>query len=413
MKVRKGWLVARHEYLNRVRKRSFLIAVLGFPLLMAGVMAVSIILILAGIDDRPVGYVDQVGFVNASAIPALQEDLDVEFRAYPDEEAAREDLEEEVIQAYYVIPGDYLETQEVSLYYWQDAPDETIMDDFDTFLEANLIAMQPEEARAVLSQDIDLTIRSLDGEREISSDNILSIILPFVMGFLLFFAITISGGYMLEAVGSEKENRTVEIITTSLSPEEFIGGKAIGLIGVSLTQMAIWTVTLIVGLVIAGRFFEPLRGLAIPWEILGLTVLYFLPTFALMTGIMTTIGAMTKELQQGQQISGIINLLFIFPVFFAAVIFTRPDSPFLVVLSLFPTTSFLTIMMRWGISSIPLWQMIASWLVVVGAAIASVWLAARVFRMGMLRYGQRLRLKDIVAGLSNGYSGGDKGVADA
>ncbi|MGC9356793.1 MAG: ABC transporter permease [Anaerolineae bacterium] len=413
MKVRKGWLVAKHEYLNRVRKRSFLIAVLGFPLLMAGVMAVSIILILAGIDDRPVGYVDQAGFVNTSAIPTLQEDLDVEFRAYPDEEAAQEDLEGEVIQAYYVIPGDYLETQEVSLYYWQDAPDETIMDDFDTFLEANLIAMQPEEARSVLSQDIDLTIRSLDGEREISSDNILSIILPFVMGFLLFFAITISGGYMLEAVGSEKENRTVEIITTSLSPEEFIGGKAIGLIGVSLTQMAIWTVTLLVGLVIAGRFFEPLRGLAIPWEILGLTVLYFLPTFALMTGVMTTIGAMTKELQQGQQISGIINLLFIFPVFFAAVIFTRPDSPFLVVLSLFPTTSFLTIMMRWGISSIPLWQMIASWLIVVGAAIASVWLAARVFRMGMLRYGQQLKLKDIVAGLSNGYSGGDKGVADA
>ena len=64
-----------------------------------------------------------------------------------------------------------------------------------------------------------------------------------------------------------------------------------------------------------------------------------------------------------------------------------------------PTTAFLTILLRWSLTSVPVWQMTLSWVLLVATALGSVWLAARIFRMGMLRYGQRLSLKSVVAGL--------------
>jgi ABC-2 type transport system permease protein len=68
-------------------------------------------------------------------------------------------------------------------------------------------------------------------------------------------------------------------------------------------------------------------------------------------------------------------------------------------MTLFPTTSFLTILLRWSMASVPLWQMIVSWVILTGSAAFSIWMAGRVFRMGMLRYGQRLRLNNVIDAL--------------
>jgi ABC-2 type transport system permease protein len=132
---------------------------------------------------------------------------------------------------------------------------------------------------------------------------------------------------------------------------------------------------------------------------MAIIILYFIPTYALIAGMMTTIGAMVTELQQGQQITGLINMLFIAPTFFIAVMIEKPDSAFLVAMTLFPTTSFLTILLRWSMASVPLWQMIVSWVILTGSAAFSIWMAGRVFRMGMLRYGQRLRLNNVIDAL--------------
>jgi ABC-2 type transport system permease protein len=84
------------------------------------------------------------------------------------------------------------------------------------------------------------------------------------------------------------------------------------------------------------------------------------------------------------------------PFFFIVLIFTNPDSPILVALTLFPTTSMMTIAMRWGVTTIPAWQLGLSFVLLVAAAVGSVWLAARVFRSGMLRYGQPISLAGLI-----------------
>jgi ABC-2 type transport system permease protein len=262
-----------------------------------------------------------------------------------------------------------------------------------------LIVQQPPEVRERLSAGYSLMIRASDGSRELSEGNILDTALPFIIAMFMFFAIGGIGGYMLEAVTQEKEDRTMEILTTSVSPFQLMGGKALGLMCVSLTQILVWAIALVIGSVVGARHVEALQNVNIPWEMLIVAVLYFIPTFALIAGMMISIGATVTEMQQGQQISGMLSIPFMLPVFFGVLIVTNPGSPFLVALTLFPTTAFLTILLRWSTFVIPLWQLVVSWIVLVASAGGAVWLAGKILRMGMLRYGQRLRLKGIIEGL--------------
>ncbi|MEE9615743.1 MAG: hypothetical protein V3T90_01905, partial [Anaerolineae bacterium] len=93
------------------------------------------------------------------------------------------------------------------------------------------------------------------------------------------------------------------------------------------------------------------------------------------------------------------NMLFTFPYFLVVLMFTNPDGPIPVFLTLFPTTAYITIAMRWGMTMIPAWQLAASLLVLVGSAIFAIWAAARIFRVGMLNYGQRFRLRAVITAI--------------
>ncbi|HOS80921.1 MAG TPA: ABC transporter permease, partial [Anaerolineae bacterium] len=191
----------------------------------------------------------------------------------------------------------------------------------------------------------------------------------------------------------------IEVLMTTLSPEQLMGGKALGLLGVVLTQLGLWGVTVAIGLLVAPLFITNFPHITVPWSMVGIGLLYFLPSLALISGLMIAIGATVTETRQGQQIAGVLNLFFTFPMFFIMVILGNPNHPLSVALSLFPTTAFLTVLLRWGFTAIPAWQMLVGWGLLVGAAIISVRFAARVFRAGMLQYGQPLTFKNIFTAL--------------
>ena len=396
--MRKLWLVAKHEYLKRVRKRAFLLAVLGLPLLMVAIGVAAALVAMRGGDSRPVGYVDHAGLLIPGVLSALQDARESfpEYVSFVDEVAAQASLEAGDIQSFYVVPTDYIVSKELRSVYAENDPSDFISERFGDYIQASLIVQQPPAVRERLSTGYSLMIRSSDGRRELSEGNVFDIALPFIIAMFMFFAIAGIGGYMLEAVIQEKENRTMEILTTSVSPLQLMGGKALGLMCVSLTQILVWAIALAVGVVVGARYVEALRNINIPWDMLIVAVLYFIPTFALIAAMMISIGATVTEMQQGQQISGMLNMLFMLPVFFGALIVTNQGSPLLVALTLFPTTAFLTILLRWGTSVIPPWQLAVSWIVLVGSAGGTVWLSGKILRLGMLRYGQRLRLKAII-----------------
>jgi ABC-2 type transport system permease protein len=396
--MRNFWLIAKHEYRKRINKRSFLLATLGVPLLMALVIGVSIFFTVSNQNNKPLGYVDQANVLNAN-LPAslIDQSREVALQSFPDEPSARNALEQGEIQAYYVLPPDYLQSRQLQLYYWNDAPQDSVREEFGRFIRANLAANQPPAVQKRLVEGASITVRTLDGSRQIGSGNIVTVVLPFAAAILFFITVMTSAGYLLQVVTDEKENRTMEILITSLSPEQLIGGKAVGLMAVSLTQMGIWLVAIAAGLVVGAQFLEPLGALRIPWTFLFLVILYFLPAYALVAAMMTAIGGSVTEMRQGQQIAGILNLLFILPMLLSALVFVNPNSPVLVFFTLFPTTSFVTVMLRWSLSVIPLWQLVGGWLLLVASAVLGMWASARIFRAGMLRYGQRLDFGDILS----------------
>jgi ABC-2 type transport system permease protein len=390
----KGWLVAKHEYFKRVGKRSFLVSTLAIPLLIIVVMGIGIFTAVTSGSQEPVGYIDNAGILDPQVRPRLEGRAgEIELVPFPDEALARQSLQQRQIQAYYVLPPEYLETRQVELYFWEEAPGGSVSTAFEAFIRANMASDLAEETRQRLVEGSSITVRSLDGRLEIGEDSFINFIFPFAAGFLFIFTVMSSAGYLLQVVTDEKENRTIEIMVTSMEPEQLIGGKAVGLMGVGLTQMLVWVLTIAIGLFIGGQFIPELQNFRMPWNFFLVVALFFLPAYALIAGFMTAIGGSVSEARHGQQIAGIFNLLFMLPFFFTALVIGNPDSPILVAMTLFPTTAFVTIALRWGMSIVPLWQLISRWVLLTLSAGLMIWASARIFRRGMLRYGQSLDLR--------------------
>ena len=403
----KLWIIAKHEYLKITRKRSFVLGTLAMPLFFVAIMAFAVIMVIAGEDQRPIGYVDHAGLlITVTQLPLEKNGPQpVELLTFPDEAQAQAALDARQIQAFYVLSADYLTSHKAQLIYWDKAPSGSAQRRFDNLVRANLVAALPKEVAQRAQSGVDLTARSADGQQEVSGESIINIFIPFFIG--LFFSIVVlsSGTYMLEAVADEKENRTIEVMTTSLTPGQLIGGKATGLMAVALTQIGILAFTIFVAILVGAQFIEALQALRVPWSMFLTLALFFLPTFVLIAGMMITIGSMVTETRQGQQIAGALNMLFMLPFFFIVVFFSAPNSTLATILTIFPTTSFLTIALRWSMTTIPMWELILAWILVTGSAAAMIWVASRVFHMGMLSYGQRLDVKTVVRALRTGAEG--------
>jgi ABC-2 type transport system permease protein len=381
----KLWLVARHEYRIAVRRRTFLLGTFGLPVAIAFLMALSVVATVGRRDSRPVGYVDLAGLFSGRAAAGG-------LLPYGDEAAAQAALLAGDIQGFYIVPADYRTSGRLMLRYGAERPSPEALAAFPSALRGALLAGQPPEVRAVISRGVDLTLRTADGRRELSRTNVLTLLLPFLAGAAFTLATLTSANYMIQAVAAEKESRMVEVVTTSMTPLQLMGGKSLGLMAVAMTQLALWIGIAAVGLLLLRAGVPDLAGLQIPGQFVALIILFFLPSYALVAGLMTAIGCAVTEVHQGQQIAGTLNLLFVLPFFFLPLLLADPNGPLLVAFTLFPTTAFLTVTMRWAFTDPPLGQLALSWFILLASALLSVWAAARIFRAGMLRYGSSLDL---------------------
>ena len=404
--MRNLWLIARHEYDRMVRKRSFILSVVGIPLLMVATIGFAIFTMDGGQSELAVGYVDLAGVLSAGIQASAPDgEQTVPLLSFDDMDAANAALQRGEIQAYYVVPAGYPQPPSIDLYHQGDAPDREAQETFQRHVQANLLDSHPKGVRDRILEGNELVVRTQDGRREMSEETIVNFVLPFVAAFFFFMAVMASSGYLLQVVADEKENRTVEIMITSMTPEALIGGKALGLMAVALTMMVAWGLAIALGVLIGAQFFEPLSRVTIPWSFLLITLLFFFPAYALIAGMMTAVGGATAELQQGQQIAGLLNLMFITPMLFSALLLAQPDGVLATFMTFFPTTSFLTIALRWSMSVVPTWQLVVSWLLTSSTAILAVWASARIFRAGMLRYGKRMNLQNLLGAI--GWQGSD------
>jgi ABC-2 type transport system permease protein len=398
----KIWTVIFYEYRRHVLRRRFLIALLSVPLWLVVIIGVTFLAIFMGSNNTPLGYVDHSGLLANPLPPEPSEGdpfSDIQMLPFSDEDSARIALAQGKIQAFYILPGDYPQNRSVRLVY-KEEPSNQVQGEFRSFLRRNLLAGQPELVAKRVSDGPQLIIRANQENREVRNNEWFKIITPVAAGILLIIVIFTTGGYLMQSVVEEKENRTMEILATSISPMQIMGGKTLALMAVGLTQVLVWGLIPIIGVLVAAIYIPAFRT-AVDWWLIGLVFLLIMPTFIMISALMAAIGATVTEAREGQQITGLISLPVMIPYMLMGVLITNPGSPVAVFLSLFPLTSALTILIRMGFSTVPAWQIASGAGILLVSALGSLWLAGRIFRLGMLRYGQRMRWKELFAGLRN------------
>jgi len=177
-----------------------------------------------------------------------------------------------------------------------------------------------------------------------------------------------------------------------------MSGKVIADIAVGVTQLVVWAIFVVLGLLIGKNYLTFLSGLQFSGEMIGILVAVMVPAFIMVSGLMAAVGATVTEASEGQQIMGLFTLPIWIPYILIGTFIQNPNSLLATVMSIFPLTAPMTIATRIGFTTIPTWQLVTSEIILVLSAIGAVWLAGRAFRLGMLRYGQRLRWKEVFSG---------------
>jgi ABC-2 type transport system permease protein len=394
--MNKFWQIAFHEYSRHVFRRRFLLPLFSVPLLIVFTVVIVLVIIRMDSNPTPIGYIDLSGFLANSIpqpVPKWPERM-VPMRRYTDESSAKADLQAGKLQAYYIISADYLQSGQAQEFNLKEI-NGMVTQQFDSFLATNLLVHQPVEIVNRIVSGSDIIVQSADKSREASKDNFINILLPILAGILFIVGMSTSSGYLMQAVVEEKENRTMEIMVTSVSPGQLMSGKVIADIAVGVTQLLVWAIFIILALVIGKNYIPSMGGLKFSGEVIGVIIAVMVPAFIMISGLMAAIGATVSEASEGQQIMGLFTIPIWLPYILISVFIQNPNGPLAVAMSFFPLTAPMTIALRIGFVTIPTWQVIVSVIILVLSAIGAVWLAGRAFRLGMLRYGQRLRWKEI------------------
>lgn len=370
---------------------------ISMPALLALSMALGVISVIMQTSDLPIGYQDLSGVFSNAIVPRDSDTFlvgPVEIIPFSDDSAGKKAVMDGRVQAFFVIPPDYLETGEVDVFF-KEKPGENAYARMRDFLKENLIAGESPRVQARVERGSDFTVKSFDGAREANMRDWFVVLFPFAVGLVFIIVINMSGGYLLQSVVDEKENRTMEILVTSVSPEQLMAGKIFGNLSIGLTQLAIWGLFALLGLFGMQAIFHYGQPPVVQSIHILLLTGIILPGFILIAALMTSVGATVTELREAQQVSILFTLPMVSPFWFAGSILQRPQNPLTVFLSIFPLTAVVTMPLRISIAAVPAWQLALAILLMWVSALLALWLAARAFRLGMLSYGKRIKIREV------------------
>lgn len=395
----KTWLVAFEEIRRNAFKKSFILVLFSVPLFIVMMVVPGIIMEQLSRNDLPVGYVDHSGVLEQSrSLPSGVSNRKFEILAFPDRIQAIAALDAEEIQAFFVLQSDYEESKRTELVF-REQPDSKATAVFYDFLQLNLLDQFPEDVAWRAADRTRVTIQNPEGTRRFPSGGpTLGSVLPVIFGMAVGGLLLLGAGSLMTGLVDEKSNRTMEVIATSISPSRMITGKLFGILTVSLTQLAFWILIGVVAIWLAGSVFGVtwFENPAVDWPSMLAIVAVALPGYVFASAVLFALGATVVDAQEGQSLGPLLLMVMFIPVYMLVAIANEPHGAVAVTLTLLPLTSILTIGIRSMLTVVPAWQVIASVVIQLFCAIAAIWVAGKAFRLGMLRYGQRLRLREIL-----------------
>lgn len=396
----KTLIIFRHELVNTLKRMSFILITIAFPLLM--LLGYGI---YQGVqhwyhpsepEEQRIGYVDRTeSFNEYTSQPGAT------FVPYLSEEEAKEALLAGEIKEYFMIPQDYLFTGSVIRYTMEremELPAKT-MEQIQAFLLSNLLGNEtsPEVVERAKTPMLVTSLRLDESGKVVADQSVfVQFFAPYIFAIIFVLSIFFTSGYLLQSVAEEKESRLIEVLLSSVSARQLFVGKVLGLGTAGLVQILIWFFSLKVFAEVARVNIPGLSGLSISPGLLALGLLYYILGYLLFAVLFAGIGSIGSTAREAQSWSGIFAIPAMIPLWIGSVIIVYPEHVVSTVLTLFPITAPVTAMMRLPAQAIPAWQLALSLTILAGSVVFGMWAAAKVFRTGLLMYGKRPALKEII-----------------
>lgn len=433
------FLVLKREYLTRVRKKSFIVMTILGPLLIGAFYGFIGWTAMSSISLKKVEVIDESNIFKGKF--KNTEELAYSYSA-ASLDKAKKDFAKSDYDALVFIPKDIMENpkgvkifSEKSLSIeLQSGIEKTIENEIETIklTEAGITQKVLEDAKMNVNSE---TI-SLSEEGEKSNSSVAATIIGYVCAFLIYITVFIFGVQVMRSVMEEKTSRIVEVIISSIKPFELMMGKIIGVALVGLTQFSLWIIlsfaittaaTSMFGEKFAGspqQRLEQVKNMpqaqeiekqvkkesaaggglygkamkavqTLPWvTILVCFIFYFLGGYLLYSALFGAVGSAVDSETDVQQFMLPITLPIIFSIAIAQFVIREPDGSLAFWTSMIPFTSPIIMMVRIPFG-VPAWQIILSMVLLTGGFIGTTWLAARIYRVGILMFGKKPTFKEI------------------
>lgn len=426
--MNKLWLIIQREYLTRVKKRSFILATILTPIaFVLFFLIVGFIFSYESDDKLKVAIVDKYDILDRK--PSDEQNLyfTMESKSFDELVDNIEDSEYDVIIQVPQVKS--LKTKSFSANYHSR---KQLGLDMHSKISGKIAEKIREYKMAQLKLDKDqleslrskVTLVQASDKSESTFASVIGAGIGGIMGFIMYLTVFIYGMMVMRSVMEEKTSRIVEVMISSVKPFQLMMGKIIGVGGVGLTQVIIWSILIPIGYFLVGLIFDfnPEQmnvaagaDIAIDpeeaqdmveqiwteianknwWTILPLFLFYFLGGYFLYASLFAAVGsAMGDDLGEGQALTIPITIPVIIALYIMMVVVTTPQSNLAIWSSIFPLFSPIVMPARLAFDP-PLWQILVSMATLAATSIFFVWLSARIYRVGILMYGKKVSFKEI------------------
>lgn len=418
--------VIKREYLERVRTKWFIIVTLFGPLFFAAIMILPGYLSVQGmrearvtslriVDATGIGLGErvaqrlaapqlasggevslaQVDTVDQAGVAAREEELVAKVQA-------REENGVLILDSATVVTGR-------ARYLGRDAGSVGQVEALEVAVRNSLMAARL-VASGLPAEDAESLARlrvRIDGEKITDQgkggSGLASTLFGFGVAFLLYMSIILYGQNVLRGVLEEKTTRVAEVVVSSVSPDILLAGKVIGVGAVGLTQMLVWVTSGILFWEQRARVFSMLGVQNMPQIafptidalVLVALVLFFILGYTFYASLFAAVGAMVGTQEEAQQASQPVLMLLIFSIIFVQPVMTNPTGTMALTLSWLPFSAPIIMPMRMTATPVPPLEIVGSLLSLAVACVVVVWLAARIYRVGLLMYGKRPSLREL------------------
>ena len=413
--MRKIWAVIRREFVERIRSKWFWISALLGPVFFGAMIVVPVLFAGAG-GTRRIAVVDgTTGAFGARVVAGLRGGKIFRATRVPAGVGVVDSLTQLVgakqLDGFLIVTDAVVETGTAE-YRASNVSSFRDVAELQEVLARVAVAARLERqgvdpavvGRAQLR--ISLDTKKISGSRTTGESAAQSFALAYVMGVVLFLVITIYGVNVMSSVVEEKTTRIVEVLVSSLRPFQLMIGKVLGVGAVSIFQFVLWGLgaklllsqrqALLAGVGGAEEARQVFQMPHLSAATLGVFLGYFLGGFFLYSAMYAAVGAMSSNEQEARQAQQPVMFLLMIAYVSMFGLTNNPESTYAVTLSLIPFTAPIAMPVRWAASTVPAAELVGSLGLLVAGIVAVTWVAARIYRVGILMTGKRPNVRELV-----------------